>query len=96
VLWRIYNLIDKLAQYEIEDDILQDFAEFSFANAVYHALGEGHAAEMSARRTAMENATKNAGDMIDKLTMTYNRSRQASITNDLVDIITGTNLISFF
>lgn len=54
-------MIDKLSQFELEDDIIQNFAEFSFANAIYHALVEGHASEMSARRSAMENATKNAG-----------------------------------
>ena len=54
---------------------------------------EGHASEMSARMTAMDNATKNAGDFIDRLTITYNRSRQASITNELVDIITGASAL---
>lgn len=74
--------------------MLQDFVEFTFANTVFHALAEGHASEMSARRTSMENATKNAGEMIDKLTMIYNRRRQASITNDLVDIITGASMLA--
>ena len=51
---------------------------------MYWAIAEGYASEMAARRTAMENATKNAGEMIQKLTLVYNRSRQATITNDLV------------
>ena len=53
------------------------------ANTVYWALAEGFASEFCARRTAMENATKNADDMVKRLTLTYNRSRQAVITNEL-------------
>ncbi|KAJ1973150.1 atp3 gamma subunit of the F1 sector of mitochondrial F1F0 ATP synthase, partial [Dimargaris xerosporica] len=53
----------------------------------------GHASEMAAKRTAMENATKNATEMIDKLTMIYNRGRQAVITNELVEIITGASAL---
>ncbi|KAI9142268.1 F1 complex, gamma subunit of ATPase [Paraphysoderma sedebokerense] len=84
---------EKLSTYEIEDSILTDLHEFMTANAIYWAMCEGHASEMSSRRTAMENATKNAGDMIDRLTLTYNRSRQAAITNELVDIITGASAL---
>ncbi|KAF8752098.1 ATP synthase F1 gamma [Rhizoctonia solani] len=75
--------------YEMEDDPTKDLVEFSLANAIYAALVEGHAAEISSRRNAMDNASKNAGDMIGRLTMQYNRGRQANITNELVDIITG-------
>ncbi|KAI8366013.1 ATP synthase F1, gamma subunit [Radiomyces spectabilis] len=81
------------AVYEIEDDVLANLQEFSFANAVYWGLTEGHAAEMCAKRAAMENAAKNAGEMITKLTMTYNRGRQAVITNELIDIITGASAL---
>ncbi|KAI8068326.1 ATP synthase F1, gamma subunit [Gongronella butleri] len=81
------------AAYEIEDDVLANLQQFTFANSVYHALAEGHAAEMCAKRAAMENATKNAGDMIGKLTMFYNRGRQAVITNELIDIITGASAL---
>ncbi len=56
---------------------------------VYRALAESAAAEMGARMTAMGAATKNAGDMIDKLTLTYNRARQARITKELIEIISG-------
>ncbi len=78
-----------LMQYEQSDEeALANLEEFHLANALYWALAEGQASEMSARRTAMENATKNAGEMIDKLTLIFNRQRQASITNELVDIIT--------
>ncbi|KAJ3327892.1 atp3 gamma subunit of the F1 sector of mitochondrial F1F0 ATP synthase [Blyttiomyces sp. JEL0837] len=84
----------KLAAYdEVEDDILKNFEEFTFANSLYWALSEGYASEMAAKRTAMENATKNAGEMIQKLTLTYNRSRQAAITNELIDIITGASSV---
>jgi F-type H+-transporting ATPase subunit gamma len=79
--------------YEIEDDVLENLQEFAFANSIYWGLVEGHAAEMAAKRTAMENATKNAGDMIDRLTLTYNRGRQAVITNELIDIITGASAL---
>ncbi|ORX94193.1 ATP synthase F1, gamma subunit [Basidiobolus meristosporus CBS 931.73] len=84
----------KFAEYELEEDeVLQNLKEFTFANALYWGLAEGHASEMSAKMTAMENATKNAGEMIDKLTLTYNRGRQAVITNELIDIITGASAL---
>jgi len=79
--------------YEMEDDTTKDFAEFSLANAIYAALVEGHACEQSSRRNAMDNASKNAGDMISTLQMQYNRGRQAAITNELVDIITGASAL---
>ncbi|KAH7928345.1 ATP synthase F1 gamma [Leucogyrophana mollusca] len=82
-----------LRAYEMEDDVTKDLAEFSLANAIYAALVEGHACEQSARRNAMDNASKNATDMIDTLTMQYNRGRQAAITNELVDIITGASAL---
>ncbi|KAF8329083.1 ATP synthase F1 gamma [Cantharellus anzutake] len=80
-------------QYEMEDDVTEDLTEFSIANAVYAALVEGHAAEISSRRNAMDNASKNAGEMITSLQMKYNRGRQAAITNELVDIITGASAL---
>jgi len=79
--------------YEMEEDVTKDLAEFQLANAVFAALVEGHAAEQSSRRNAMDNASKNAGDMISSLQMKYNRGRQASITNELVDIITGASAL---
>ncbi|KAK2460865.1 hypothetical protein APHAL10511_007335 [Amanita phalloides] len=79
--------------YENEDDATRDLFEFSLANALYAALVEGHACEQSARRNAMDNASKNASDMIGSLTMQYNRGRQAAITNELVDIITGASAL---
>ncbi|ORY97689.1 ATP synthase F1, gamma subunit [Syncephalastrum racemosum] len=81
------------AQYEIEDDVLANMQEFNFANTILWGMAEGYASEMSAKRTAMENATKNAGEMITKLSMVYNRGRQAVITNELIDIITGASAL---
>ena len=79
----------------MEDDVTKDLSEFSLANAIYAALVESHACEQSARRNAMDNASKNATDMISRLQMQYNRGRQAAITNELVDIITGAFLTLF-
>jgi len=56
---------------------------------IYHAMLEAAASEHGARMTAMDSATRNAGDMIDKLTMRYNRARQANITKELIEIISG-------
>ncbi|KAK3714657.1 atp3 gamma subunit of the F1 sector of mitochondrial F1F0 ATP synthase [Vermiconidia calcicola] len=77
------------AAFEIDDEVLANLREYALANSLYWALAEGHAAEQSARRNAMDNATKNAGEMIDKFTILYNRTRQAVITGELVEIITG-------
>ncbi len=65
--------------------LLPRFLEFT----VFKALAESAAAEMGARMTAMDAATKNAGEMIDKLTLTYNRARQARITKELIEIVSG-------
>ncbi|RKO97955.1 hypothetical protein CXG81DRAFT_29275 [Caulochytrium protostelioides] len=79
----------QIAKYEVDEAELKNFEEFAMANSLYWAIAEGYASEMAAKRAAMENATKNADEMIQKLTITYNRSRQAAITNELIDIITG-------
>ena len=68
---------------------MQNLKEYSLANDLFWALAEGHAVEQSARRNAMDNASKNADDMIDKFQILYNRTRQAVITGELVEIITG-------
>jgi F-type H+-transporting ATPase subunit gamma len=65
--------------------LLPRYLEFT----VYRALAESAAAEMGARMTAMDSASKNAGDMIEKLTLTYNRARQARITKELIEIVSG-------
>jgi F-type H+-transporting ATPase subunit gamma len=59
------------------------------ATAIFAALLENAASEQGARMSAMDNATRNAGDMIEGLTIKYNRSRQAVITNELIEIISG-------
>jgi len=56
---------------------------------IFRALLENAASEQGARMTAMDNATRNAGDMIERLTMEYNRTRQAQITKELIEIISG-------
>jgi len=56
---------------------------------IYTALLENAASEQGARMTAMDNATRNAGEMIDRLTLSYNRTRQAAITKELIEIISG-------
>jgi len=77
------------AAFEIDDEVLANLREYSLANSLYWALAEGHACEQSARRNAMDNASKNAGDMISKYQILFNRTRQAVITGELVEIITG-------
>lgn len=79
-----------LSKYELEsEDTAETVSEFSLANSLLRAQAEGYASEISARRNAMDNASKNAGDMITSYSILYNRTRQAVITNELVDIITG-------
>ncbi len=78
--------------YEFEPDevaILADLLPRNLAVQIYTALLENAASEQGARMTAMDNATRNAGDMIDRLNTTYNRSRQAAITKELIEIISG-------
>jgi F-type H+-transporting ATPase subunit gamma len=81
------------SSYEVTDEAWRHYTQFLFSNQLYWGLIEGHASEMAAKRTAMENATKNAGEVISSLTMQYNRTRQAVITNELVDIITGASAL---
>lgn len=73
----------------LESDVLDSYLEFSFASLLYYSLKENSCSEQASRMTAMDNATKNAGDMISKLTLTYNRTRQAVITRELIEIISG-------
>ena len=68
---------------------MQDLAELAFAGILYNGMCENAASEMGARMSAMDNATRNAGEMIDKLTISYNRQRQAQITKELIEIISG-------
>ena len=82
--------------YEFEPDeeqILADLLPRNLAIQIYRALLESAASEQGARMTAMDNATRNAGDMINKLTITYNRTRQAYITKELIEIISGAEAV---
>ena len=72
-----------------EEAILADLLPRSVATQIFAALLENAASEQGARMTAMDNATRNAGEMIDRLTTEYNRSRQAAITKELIEIISG-------
>ncbi len=80
------------AVYEFEPDeaaILKELLPRNLAVQIYGALVENAASEQGARMTAMENATRNAGEMIDRLTLFYNRTRQAQITRELIEIVSG-------
>jgi len=72
-----------------EEAILADLLPRNLGVQIYHALLENAASEQGARMSAMDNATRNAGQMIGKLTLTYNRTRQAAITKELIEIISG-------
>nr|KAG5708434.1 hypothetical protein BaRGS_026161 [Batillaria attramentaria] len=81
---------DKINLYDsLDDEVLRSWNEFSLASLVYFAMKEGACSEQSSRMTAMDAASKNAGEMIDKLTLTFNRTRQAVITKELIEIISG-------
>jgi F-type H+-transporting ATPase subunit gamma len=84
--------VDTDSFYDYEPDeqaILADLLPRGVATQIFSALLENGASEQGARMSAMDNATRNAGEMIDKLTIEYNRSRQAVITNELIEIISG-------
>ncbi len=72
-----------------EDEILEDLLPKNVSTQVFKAFLENAASEQGSRMTAMDNATRNAGELVDKLTINYNRSRQASITKELIEIISG-------
>ena len=83
---------ENLLSYEFEpeeEEILEDLLPKNISTQIFKAFLENAASEQGSRMTAMDNATRNAGDLVDKLTITYNRSRQASITKELIEIISG-------
>lgn len=85
-----YEAGETLYEYEPDEEaILADLLPRGVATAIFAGLLENGASEQGARMSAMDNATRNAGDMIEKLTIQYNRSRQAVITNELIEIISG-------
>ena len=72
-----------------EEEILEDLLSRNISTQLFSAQIESTASELAARMTAMDNATRNAGDLIDRLTLQYNRTRQAFITKELIEIISG-------
>jgi len=88
---------ESLISYEFEpstkSEILNDLGEYLLSSEIYEAWMDGAAAEQSSRMTAMENASKNAGEMIESLTLKYNRVRQARITTELIEIISGASAL---
>ena len=86
------NNDEKILSYEFEpdeDEILEELLPKNISTQIFKALLENAASEQGSRMTAMDNATRNAGELVDKLTINYNRSRQASITKELIEIISG-------
>jgi len=83
---------DPFIKYETEDErteTFENFAEFNLAVSVYGALLENNCSEIAARMAAMDNATRNSQEMFDKLELKYNKARQAAITTELIEIISG-------
>ena len=72
-----------------EDEILSNLLPKNISTQIFKAMLENSASEQGSRMSAMDNATRNAGEMVDKLTIEYNRSRQAAITKELIEIISG-------
>jgi F-type H+-transporting ATPase subunit gamma len=89
--------VEFFRQFEVEPDLdtetLNNFHEYTVATQLFHSLLENAASEQSSRMNAMENASKNAGEMINKLTLQYNRARQARITTELIEIISGASAL---
>jgi F-type H+-transporting ATPase subunit gamma len=87
---------ESLIEYEFDGDkgeLMDDLYEYMMASNMYYTFMDAAAAEQSSRMTAMENASKNAGEMIDRLTLQYNRARQARITTELIEIISGASAL---
>jgi len=97
----IVPLVDPAAPYlfdfevepEKDPETLQNFYEYTMATTLFHAMLDNATSEQSSRMSAMENASKNAGEMIGKLTLQYNRARQARITTELIEIISGASAL---
>jgi len=97
----ISPLLDPAAEYlyefevepEKDPETLQNFYEYTLGTQLYHSMMENATSEQSSRMNAMENASKNAGEMIDALNLQYNRARQARITTELIEIISGASAL---
>ncbi|XP_057950639.1 ATP synthase subunit gamma, mitochondrial [Malania oleifera] len=92
------GMIGDLDSYEIEGgetkaEILQNLTEFQFSCVLFNAVLENACSEQGARMSAMDSSSRNAGEMLDRLTLTYNRTRQASITTELIEIISGASAL---
>ena len=84
------KISDNFYEFEPEEnEILDDLLPRNISTQIFKAFLENAASEQGSRMTAMDSATRNAGDLVDKLTITYNRSRQAAITKELIEIISG-------
>lgn len=84
----------KISIYDsLDDEVVKSYMEFSLASLLFFAMKESACSEQSSRMTAMDNASKNAGEMIEKLTLTFNRTRQAVITRELIEIISGASAL---
>lgn len=86
--------LGELDLYELEGgetkaEVLQNLSEFQFSCTMFNAVLENGCSELGARMSAMDSSSRNAGEMLDRLTLTYNRTRQASITTELSEIISG-------
>jgi len=90
---------ETLQKYEFEEEgdakveVMANLYSYYVATEIYYAMMEGQTSEQSSRMQAMENASKNAGELIDKLTLLYNRARQARITTELIEIISGASAL---
>jgi F-type H+-transporting ATPase subunit gamma len=91
------GLNEPLVEYEFEQDskneVVQDLKEYLVASSMFYSVMENAASEQSARTSAMENASKNAGELIDSLTLQYNKARQSRITTELIEIISGASAL---
>lgn len=92
------GMLGDLDSYEIEGgetkgEILQNLSEFQFSCVLFNAVLENACSEQGARMSAMDSSSRNAGEMLDRLTLTYNRTRQASITTELIEIISGASAL---
>ncbi|XP_058102195.1 ATP synthase subunit gamma, mitochondrial-like [Magnolia sinica] len=88
-----------LDSYEVEGgetkaEVLQNLTEFQFSCVMFNAVLENACSEQGARMSAMDSSSRNAGEMLDRLTLTYNRTRQASITTELIEIISGASALT--
>ena len=84
------KIMDNFYEFEPEEnEILNDLLPRNISTQIFKAFLENAASEQGSRMTAMDNATRNASDLVDRLTVNYNRSRQAAITKEIIEIISG-------